>query len=225
MIGVFAGCSTKNHPVKKKSKMQMFQSVAMQKSTLLQEGKEKNFCPNCGMTLPMFYKTNHASTIDGKVKQYCSIHCVAEDILEGIDLHNIKVVDTNSLQFIDASNAFYVLGSKKKGTMTGISKYAFSNHKEALAFAKKHGGEVGNFEKALQIAKKDFTPEQKAKLKAKQMKMAQKGAKIYKMKCNNSTLPKFHSVAKAKAYIQEHRTCGALKGKGLQAVGIYLFTK
>ena len=168
MIALFAGCSTKSEAVKSKqskSHMMMFQSVSKESATLLQTGKEKHFCTNCGMTLSMFYKTNHAATVEGKIKQYCSIHCLAEDIMRGKDVTDIKVVDTNSLKFIDASKAFYVLKSHKKGTMSGKSKYAFSTQKEADTFAKAHGGTVGDFNAALALAKKDFSPQVQAKMK------------------------------------------------------------
>jgi hypothetical protein len=55
--------------------------------------------------------------------------------------------------------------------------------------------------------------------------MAEKGSKIYAKKCKQTTLPKFSSVADAKAYIKENNLCGDLKGKPLQALGIYFFTK
>ncbi len=50
---------------KPKKMMKMFQAVPKGKATLLQEGKAKAFCPECGMTLPMFYKTNHVATVNG----------------------------------------------------------------------------------------------------------------------------------------------------------------
>ncbi|HIP17884.1 MAG TPA: hypothetical protein EYG78_00925, partial [Sulfurovum sp.] len=121
-------------PGKPKKMMKMFQSVPKEKAILLQEGKAKAFCPECGMSLPMFYKTNHAAHVNGKTKQYCSIHCVVEDMQKGSTLTDIKVVDTNSLKFIDATKAFYVVGSSKKGTMTAVSKYAFSSKADADAF-------------------------------------------------------------------------------------------
>ena len=159
MITILAGCSAKKEAVISKhikSKMTMFQSVSADKATLVQEGTKKTSCANCGMHLPMFYKTNHAATIAGKAKQYCSIHCVAEDIMNGKELKDIKVVDTNSLKFIDVSKAFYVLGSRKKGTMSAKSKYAFSSLKDAEDFIKVNGGTLGKFNDALTLSKKDF---------------------------------------------------------------------
>ena len=155
IIALLAGCAAKKEMGMKKH-MNMFQSVKMNKAILLQDGKNKTSCINCGMKLPMFYKTNHASKVDGKTKQYCSIHCLAKDINSGKNVTQMRVVDTSSLEFIDAKKAFYVIGSKQKGTMSKVSKYAFSNEKDAKAFADKNGGNVGSFEDALNEAKKDF---------------------------------------------------------------------
>jgi hypothetical protein len=136
---------------------QRFQSVPLEKAILLQEGENKTSGIVCGMDLPMFFKTNHSATLDGKVRQYCSIHCLAEDLLiKKLPLTNIQVVDVESLQFITASKAFYVLGSRQQGTMSKTSKYAFEKEENANAFVKKYGGKIVSFEEALKIAKKDF---------------------------------------------------------------------
>jgi nitrous oxide reductase accessory protein NosL len=154
---LISGCvNSKDIKVNKHTKMQMFQSVSPTDAKILQEGEQKNSCSNCGMNLPTFFKTNHVAKVDGKVKQFCSIHCLAKSIKDGAKVENIKVVDTKTLKFIDAKKAYYVVGSKKKGTMSGVSKYAFAKKDDALAFAKQNGGEVMSFEKALEVAKKDF---------------------------------------------------------------------
>jgi nitrous oxide reductase accessory protein NosL len=226
MIGLL-GCSSKE-PVdtpKAKKQMWMFQSAPMKEVILLQKGDEKNFCPNCGMTLAMFYKTNHAATVDGKVKQYCSIHCLAEDIMQGKAPQDIKVVDVTTLKFIPADTATYIVGSNKKGTMSPISKYAFAIQDDAGEFMVQNGGEMMGFTEALTRAKEDFSPQVREKMKAKKMMMAKKGEKIYQTQCQQGDLPTFHSVAAAKAYIIENHLCRDIKGKKLQAVGIYLLHK
>ncbi|MEN4052266.1 MULTISPECIES: nitrous oxide reductase accessory protein NosL [Sulfurimonas] len=135
--------------------MELFQSVSPQEATIVQKGKES--CPVCGMNLPMFYKTNHAANVDGKEKQYCSLHCLVDDKEHNhADTKDIKVVDVTSLKFIDATKAYYVVGSKKKGTMSMISKYAFKNLEDAAKFAKENGGTVMDFNAAYNEAKKDF---------------------------------------------------------------------
>ena len=203
-----------------KKMMKMFQSVSKGEATLLQKGEARAFCPECGMTLPMFYKTNHAATVDGKVKQYCSLHCVAEDMHKGSKLTDIKVVDTNTLKFIDAGKAFYVVGSNKKGTMSSVSKYAFATKAAAVAFAKANGGKVVDFDSALQSAKADLE-EDSTMISKKQAMMSQKGEMIYGKMCQK-TDQKFASTAEAKAFIVNNKLCQGLNGRQLQAVGLYL---
>ncbi|MFW6307726.1 MAG: hypothetical protein ACOC08_03695, partial [Campylobacterales bacterium] len=36
----------------------MFQSVPVSQAELLMSGEDKEYCPNCGMYLPKFYKTS-----------------------------------------------------------------------------------------------------------------------------------------------------------------------
>ncbi len=134
----------------------MFQSVPPEHAHILQSGKEARYCQNCGMDLVMFYKTSHAAKVDGKQKQFCSLHCLAETINSGAKVTGIKVVDTKTLRWIDAKKAHYVVGSKIKGTMSRISKYAFADLADANSFQKQHGGKIMNFSEALAEAKKDF---------------------------------------------------------------------
>lgn len=201
--------------------MKMFQSVSPSEATLVQTSKTKKFCPICGMTLPMFYKTNHSAIHDEEVKQYCSIHCVVEDKeINKADLKSIKVVDVKSLKFINASEASYVVGSQKKGTMSMVSKYAFANKADAASFAKKNGGTVMDYNAAYAEAKKDF-PKDAMMVTKKQAKAAGMGEKMYNKICKKTDV-KFSSTAEAKAYINETKLCGDIKGKKLQAIGIYL---
>lgn len=134
----------------------MFQSVTEDKAVLVQEGKNKRYCTRCGMDLVKFYKTSHVAEHNGKKYQYCSIHCVEDHLGEGITLENPKVVDVASLKLINVKDAFYVVDSKKRGTMSRISKYAFSSQSDAEKFQAKYGGEIMDFDAALEIAKKDF---------------------------------------------------------------------
>ncbi|MCF6205469.1 MAG: nitrous oxide reductase accessory protein NosL [Sulfurovum sp.] len=206
--------------VQGKKMMKMFQSVPAGEATLLQKGKAKAFCPECGMTLPMFYKTNHAATVDGKVKQYCSMHCLVEDMQKAAKVTNIQVVDVVSLKFIPVKEATYVVGSSKKGTMTTVSKYAFANKADAEVFAKANGGKVTDFNGALEAAKKEFAKDSKM-IAQKQAMMAKKGEMMYGKMCQK-TDKKFATTADAKAYIVENKLCKGLNGKQLQAVGLYL---
>ncbi|EDZ62059.1 hypothetical protein SMGD1_0038 [Sulfurimonas gotlandica GD1] len=218
---VFAGMGEPKGDAQGNNQMEMFQSVDMNKVTIMQGGKAKMFCPACGMNLPMFYKTNHAANNGEHVEQYCSLHCLVETNMKnkGI-LKDIIVVDVTTLEFIDARTASYVVGSSKKGTMSMVSKYAFAKKEDAQDFAKKFGGKVENFDETYKIASNSMEKEMKM-IAEKQAMMAQKGEMMYNKMCKKTDL-KFKSTAEAKAYIQSNKLCGDMSGKKLQAVGIYL---
>ncbi len=197
-----------------------YRAVPMDKAQILQSGPSKMFCPKCGMTLPMFYRTNHAAKVDGKEEQFCSIHCLVEEIKAGKKVEDIKVVDNTTLKFIPAKDAWYVVGSNKPATMSKVSKYAFAKEADAKAFAKANGGKVERFDTVLKSAMAMYDKEAKMIAK-KQAMMAQNGEMIYKKMCQPIE-EKFETTAKAKAYILEHKSCKGLNGKQLQAVGLYL---
>jgi len=197
-----------------------YRMVPMDKAQILQEGPAKMFCPKCGMTLPMFYRTNHAAKVDGKMEQFCSIHCLVEEMNSGKKVEDVQVVDNTTLKFIPVEKAFYVVGSSKPGTMSKVSKYAFGTKEAAEKFAQEFGGKVMKYEDVLKMVKANF--EKEAEMIAKrQAKMAKKGEMIYKQKCQ-PVEGKFATAAEAKAYIKAHNSCPGLKGKPLQAVGLYL---
>ncbi|MEA2110680.1 MAG: nitrous oxide reductase accessory protein NosL [Campylobacterota bacterium] len=138
------------------TKSSMYQSVQRNDAVILQTNKDKMFCVKCGMKLPKFYKTNHAALHKGEMRQYCSLHCLVADLNDGNDLKNPKVVDVTSLKFIDASQAFYVVGSKKRGTMSRVSKYAFKDQDDAKAFQKEFSGKILDLHQAINKTQRDF---------------------------------------------------------------------
>lgn len=144
----------KHHAMKMNTKM--FQTVDAKDAHLVQKGEHKNSCIVCGMNLVKFYKTSHTAVDEGVEKQYCSIHCLASDLAKGKELQNPMVVDTKTLKFIPVLEAYYVVGSDVKGTMSRVSKYAFSSLSDAKKFQAKHGGEIMDFRAALDKAKEDF---------------------------------------------------------------------
>lgn len=150
---LLVGCNSQKDIV---GKTGMFQSVNKEDAVLLQDGADKQFCPRCGMDLIKYFKTSHSATYSGKTYQYCSLHCLEDHLGDGIELKNPMVVDVGSLKFIDATKAYYVVGSRVRGTMSKISKYAFLNKEEAEKFQAEYGGEIMDFYKALEITKRDF---------------------------------------------------------------------
>jgi nitrous oxide reductase accessory protein NosL len=214
IVGMEAGGMGKKMP-------KNYRAVPFVKATILQSGEGKMFCNKCGMTLPSFYRTNHAAIVDGAQRQFCSIFCLVESMNSGAKVSNVKVVDNTTLKFIDVKDAHYVVGSSKPATMAAkISKYAFGTKEAADAFAKSFGGEVMSYADTLALAKSDYAKDTKMK-KMRQAKGAKKGEMIYKKLCS-PIKQKFQTAKEAKAYITKHNLCGNLKGKPLQMVGLYL---
>jgi len=113
-------------------------------------------CSVCGMRLNMFPQTKYRAEVKGKTTYYCSIHCLASDIRKGVEPQKIKVTDADTLKYIDAQKAYYVITPGKRGTMTMTSKLAFASKDSAEVFAKQYGGHLSDFTGALKEAEKDF---------------------------------------------------------------------
>ncbi len=205
----------------------MFQSVEKKDAILLQDGIQKMYCLNCGMNLIKFYKTSHAITLkDGKKIQYCSIHCLAEQLKDkNFNIEKIEVVGVDTNKFLEAKKAFYVVGSKVKGTMSMNSKYAFFSKEEAVKFVKKHGGEIKSFNEALEIANKDFINDMGMLFKKRSTKMWGMGKKIYNSRCDKKTLDSIHAhnMGEMKAKINSSKACGKLDDKKTQALLLYMW--
>jgi len=197
-----------------------FQAVSADKAVILQEGESKMFCPKCGMTLPMYYRTNHAADVDGKPTQFCSIHCLAEAMSDGAKVTKVKVVDNTTLEFIDVINSWYVMGSSKPGTMSMTSKYAFGKKSDAEKFAKEFGGKVMTYYAVLDSVKGTLAQESDM-IKKRQSMVAQNGEMMYNSMCTPIDV-NFTSTAEAKAYLMNEKPCGDIQGKELQAIGLYL---
>ncbi|WP_294966574.1 nitrous oxide reductase accessory protein NosL [Sulfurimonas sp.] len=210
-----------------------FSKVATKEPVLVQKGHEKHWCPVCGMNLKMFYKTNHTSQLHNKTsRQYCSMRCLVMDKEEyGIDTSSIKVIDALSEKFIQASSAFYVLGSKVKGTMSKKSKLAFAQEADAKKFAKKYKGKVVSFEVAMKSAKDSLVSDTQAIKKKKEKKIYPMGKKVFDKKCSKDIdLTNYIEINELKAAlnqggrdIQNNKLCKAMKEKQLHALALYLW--
>lgn len=195
---------------------QMFQSVEPSKATIVGSGENKEFCLNCGMSLTKFYKTNHVH-LD---KQYCSLHCLYESTKGNLP-QIAQVVDTKNLNLIDAYSAFYVVGSKVKGTMSVNSKYAFANEDDAREFQTQNGGTIMNFQKAFDEAKKDFINDKKMIKAKKEGGMYAKGKTAYETKCQKTNAKEFRNIAALKENLK--KICDIQNDGELQAVALYLW--
>jgi len=203
-----------------------FKKVASVKPVLVQEGSLKKWCPVCGMNLKMFYKTNHASKLkNGTPRQYCSLRCLAVDMKEyKINIDDIQVVDASTQKLISVKDAFYVMGSKIKGTMSKVSKLAFADEKEAKNFIKKYKGKIVSFDTALEMANKSLNSDIAMITKKKKKKVYPMGKKIYQKMCNHDIDPlDYIEINELKAMIVKNKLCKPLKEKQLQAVALYIW--
>jgi len=173
----------------------------------------------------MFYKTSHAVILkDGKKKQYCSIRCLVADwpILKD-KIKKILVVDAKRGELINAKSAYYVVGSKVKGTMSMVSKIAFAKEGDAKAFQKEFGGKIVDFDTAFKMASNSFNKDSMMVSKKKQKMMYPMGKKIYAKMCKPIDVDSYSRINELKAAIKSKDLCKTMKEKQLQAVALYLW--
>lgn len=116
-------------------------------------------CDNCGMDRNKWARTRHEFKTAKGPYYTCSIACVA---IMGLKLkeepRQVKAADYfQPMKMLDADKAFYVMGSAAPGTMTSVSKLAFSDKKRAVAFAAEYGGKIVRFRDALAAARNEAT--------------------------------------------------------------------
>jgi nitrous oxide reductase accessory protein NosL len=118
-------------------------------------------CPHCGMVRPMWARTWITFENSEGKSQVCSFHCLADIALKsGEAPQNVQVANYLAPEkMIPAQEAFFVVGSKAKGTMTMKSKIAFPSKEEADKFAASCQGEVVAFQQALTMAKAGIAKE------------------------------------------------------------------
>ena len=203
-----------------------FSKTATKEPVFTQKGPEKHWCPVCGMNIKTFYKTSHTAKLQSnKPRQYCSMRCLAVDMKEyKIDKKSIQVVDAKSEELIDATTAFYLVGSKVPGTMSKVSKLGFKNEADALEFKKKRKGKIVDFNTALLTAQNSLASDIEMIIKKKEKKMYPMGKKIFEKKCNQDiNLNNYLEINDLKAAIKKDKLCKPLNEKHLQALSLYLW--
>ncbi len=116
-------------------------------------------CPYCGMDRKQFNHSRHLVQYqDDLVDATCSLHCAALSLALNLDRGPKAIyaadfgakADPKPLVNVDA--ATYLIGSKLPGVMTKQSKVAFGSKADAEAAKTENGGELGDFNAALQAA-------------------------------------------------------------------------
>jgi len=123
-------------------------------------------CKQCGMNRTAFGHSRMVVTYtDGSSSGTCSINCVAIDMKKqpGKEVKSFQVGDYNSKKLIDAKSAAWVIGGRKKGVMTPVAKWAFTDKKAAAAFVKEYGGKLATFDEVLAATEKELSEREQHK--------------------------------------------------------------
>ena len=94
--------------------------------------------------------------------------------------------------------------------------------KDAKEFKSIYGGEIVDFKKAFEMAKKTLQNDNKKRMKKITKKMIPMGKKIYTKKCEKIELSKLNTISDIKTHIVENNVCKNLNPKQLQATALYL---
>lgn len=130
-------------------------AVAMDQADIVKHSS----CQYCGMDRQKFaHSRMEIEYADGSSAGLCSLHCAALDLANQLDKmpQAIKVGDFNSKELTDAEAATWVLGGSVKGVMTRRAKWAFADKPAAEKFAAENGGELVDFEAAINAAYQDM---------------------------------------------------------------------
>lgn len=218
MMALFLGLSSVS--------AQEFTKSATVKPELVQQGEQKEWCPVCGMSIGMFYKTSHTSKIHNhQERQYCSMRCLAVDMQEHkIDVNDIKVVDSSTQKLIEAKSAFYVVGSDVAGTMSKVSKLAFADKEAAEDFNMEHGGKVVDFTVALKMAQDSLASDVAMVESKKSKQIYPMGQKIFEKNCKKEIdINAYLQINELKADLKNKKLCGELKESELQSLSLYMW--
>jgi len=120
-------------------------------------------CPYCGMVRQAFSFSRHLivysdDTVDGT----CSIHCAAISLALNLDrgpkaIYAGDAGDAAEVKpLIDVDTAYYVIDPHKMGTMTAVSKFAYSDKAKAEAAAAGPDASLTDFNGALTLAYADM---------------------------------------------------------------------
>ena len=143
--------------------LQFLPKTAPDPDPLTNELQKYPRCPYCGMSRSKFQHSRHLVQYDDNlVDATCSIHCLAISLSLNIDRgpKALYVADNAAAgkikPMIEVDKATYLIGSDLKGTMTTVSKVAWSSADAARTALQKHGGKIGDFDQALTAAYGDM---------------------------------------------------------------------
>ena len=139
-------------------------------------------CPYCGMDRTQYHHSRHLVQYqDDLVDATCSLHCAGLSLAINLDRgpKAIYAADFGAKDdpkpLVSVDDATYLIGSKLPGVMTKQSKVAFASKTAAEAAKAEQGGELGNFDAALQAAYQSMAGDTMM-IRKKRAEMRQHGA-------------------------------------------------
>lgn len=139
-------------------------------------------CPYCGMDRKQFHHSRHLVHYQDDVADAtCSLHCAALSLALNLDRvpKAIHAADFGAAAdpkpLLNADDATYLIGSKLPGVMTGQSKVAFASQQAAEKAKAEQGGELGDFQAALQAAYQSMASDTQI-IRKKRLEMRKHGA-------------------------------------------------
>ena len=115
-------------------------------------------CKHCGMDRKAYgYSRMLVEYKDGTQVGVCSLHCVVTEQSSNPqgEIVSLQVADRDTRELIDAKKAVWVIGGSKRGVMTKVGKWAFTEKTAAETFIKANGGKLATFDEAFKAAKKE----------------------------------------------------------------------
>lgn len=139
-------------------------------------------CPYCGMDRKQFHHSRHLVHYQDDVADAtCSLHCAALSLALNLDRvpKAIYAADFGAAAdpkpLLNADDATYLIGSKLPGVMTGQSKVAFASQQAAEKAKAEQGGELADFQAALQAAYQSMASDTQI-IRKKRLEMRKHGA-------------------------------------------------
>ena len=112
-------------------------------------------CNICGMVSSGFAQSRMLIVYaDSTTAGVCSLHCAAAELKQNDSrqVESVMVADYSTHVLTDAKIANWVVGSRKEGGMSSVSKWAFASEEDARKFVQENGGEIISFAQIMKAA-------------------------------------------------------------------------
>ena len=203
-----------------------FSKRATSKIQLFQSGSEKQWCPITGLKIQDYYKTSYTAKLksNGRYRQYSCLYALATDMQEsGLDMNSVKVLAIDKNRYITVKDAYFLIKSAVNATFGKTSTLAFGDKNTALKYQNRYGGKIVDFKKALHVEQKNLKDALSYMVTIYKKKLYPMGKRVYKKRCKKIDTDDYIEINELKSDIRQHKLCGKLDEKHLQALALYIW--